>query len=116
MHKRQETLFPQLRQHKGFDEELSLEPVATRLEELLRAEEDVSDDVKVFFAEDCMNAQNYVDKLESGQVLLLENVRFYSNESSKKEDERLVMAKKIASYGDYCKFKKKYFVINLTLP
>jgi len=101
VHKRQETLFPQLRQYKGFDEELSLGPVAKRLEDLLRAEDDVSDDVKVSFAEDCLNAQKYVDALQPGQVLLLENVRFYSNESSKKESDRLAMAKKIASYGDY---------------
>lgn len=99
---RQETLFPQLRQYKGFDEELSLKPVATRLEELLRSDDDVSNgNLKVSFAEDCLNAQKYVDALQPGQVLLLENVRFYSDESSKKEFDRFAMAKKIASYGDY---------------
>ena len=70
----------------------SLKPVAARLEELLK--------VKVLFAEDSMAADVTVAELQPGQVLLLENVRFYKNESSKKEDERVVMAKKLASYGD----------------
>eukprot|EP00977_Amphora_coffeiformis_P003097 scaffold578_cov167-Amphora_coffeaeformis.AAC.44 len=70
----------------------SLRPVAARLEELLKT--------KVLFAEDSMAADDSVAALQPGQVLLLENVRFYKNESSKKEPERLVMARKLASYGD----------------
>ena len=70
----------------------SLRPVAARLEELLKT--------KVLFAEDSMAADESVAALQPGQVLLLENVRFYKNESSKKEEERLVMARKLASYGD----------------
>ena len=72
--------------------EHSLRPVAARLEELLKT--------SVLFAEDSMAADDSVNSLQSGQVLLLENVRFYKNESSKKEEERLVMARKLASYGD----------------
>ena len=72
--------------------QFSLRPVAARLEELLKT--------TVLFAEDAMAADTSVSSLKAGQVLLLENVRFYKNESSKKEDERLVMARKLASYGD----------------
>ena len=96
---RQEVLFPNLRQYQGYDEELSLKPVAKRLEELLN--ENGGERTKVLFAEDCMDAGQYVEQLQPGQVLILENVRFYSDEGSKKESERMVMAKKIASYGDY---------------
>ena len=90
---RQEVQFPQLRQYGGFEEELSLRPVAKRLEELLER--------PVIFAEDCMDAQRHIDNLKPGDVLLLENVRFYSEESAKKEEDRMLMATKLASYADY---------------
>ena len=90
---RQETQFPQLRQYGGFEEELSLKPVAKKLEEIMGQ--------PVHFAEDCLDAEQSVKKLRPGDILLLENVRFYSDESSKKEDERRVMAEKLASYADY---------------
>ncbi|KAL7568531.1 hypothetical protein ACA910_002646 [Epithemia clementina (nom. ined.)] len=76
----------------------SLLPVSARLEELLKKENPSC--LPVLFAEDCLDAKSQVDSLAEGQVLLLENVRFYKNESSKKEEERLVMAKTLASYGD----------------
>lgn len=79
-------------------EEFSLRPVAQRLEEMMKVENDAS--LPVLFAEDSLKADDYVSQLQAGQILLLENVRFYKNESSKVEDERLAMAKKIASYGD----------------
>ena len=72
--------------------EHSLAPVATRLGELLK--------VSVAFSPDALAAEDQVATLQPGQVLLLENVRFYKNESSKKQDERTVMAQKLASYGD----------------
>lgn len=77
----------------GYEEAYTLLPVAARLEELLGKH--------VFFAPDCMAADNEVAQLKPGDVLLLENVRFYADEGSKKEAERMVMAKKLASYGDY---------------
>ena len=73
--------------------EHSLAPVATRLAELLK-------DTTVAFAPDALAADAQVAALQPGHVLLLENVRFYKNESSKKQDERTVMAQKLASYGD----------------
>jgi phosphoglycerate kinase len=89
---RQEVQFPQLRQYQGFEEELSLQPVAERLEKLLEQ--------PVVFAPDCLGADDLVSQLKAGDVMLLENVRFYSDEGSKDEAERLAMAAKIASYGD----------------
>jgi phosphoglycerate kinase len=88
---RQASQFPQLRQYQGFEEELSLRPVAERLKELLGQE--------VAFAQDCMDAQAEVDRLRAGDIILLENVRFYSDESSKKEGK--VMAEKLSEYADY---------------
>lgn len=88
-------LMSHLGRPKGVDPALSLQPVATRLQELL------GENTKVAFAKDCLDADQVVSQLEPGQVLLLENVRFYSAEGSKKEEERMEMASKIASYGDY---------------
>jgi phosphoglycerate kinase len=87
---RQAAQFPQLRQYQGFEEELSLKPVAERLAELLGK--------NVAFAPDCMDAQDEIAKLKAGDVMLLENVRFYSDEASKKDT---VMSQKLASYTDY---------------
>ena len=90
---RQEAQFPQLRQYQGFEEELSLKPVADRLQELLSK--------PVVFAHDCMTAENEISNLKAGDVLLLENVRFYSDEGAKKEADRLSMSEKLAKYADY---------------
>ncbi|MGH8015310.1 MAG: phosphoglycerate kinase, partial [Candidatus Zixiibacteriota bacterium] len=56
--------------------EFSLRPVAARLAELL--------DQEVFFAEDCIGpeASNLADKLEPGECLLLENLRFHPEEET----------------------------------
>lgn len=93
-------VFPHLRKYNGFDDELTLRPVAAQLSKLLN-ESRLSPWVDVKFAEDCLNADEEVASLEPGQVMLLENVRFYSDENSRKESERRFMAQKIASYGDY---------------
>eukprot|EP01010_Urceolus_cornutus_P004474 NODE_700_length_1409_cov_279.672059_g530_i0.p1 GENE.NODE_700_length_1409_cov_279.672059_g530_i0~~NODE_700_length_1409_cov_279.672059_g530_i0.p1 ORF type:complete len:411 (-),score=136.84 NODE_700_length_1409_cov_279.672059_g530_i0:102-1334(-) len=76
----------------GYEEALSLKPIAEHLTTLLGK--------PVQFAPDCMNAGEEVAKLKSGDVLLLENLRFYSNEGSKDEAARLEMAKRLASYAD----------------
>lgn len=80
------------------EDEGSMKPVAARLEELLKKED--ASTKEVLFANDCLDAQAMVDSLSNGQALVLENLRFYKNESSKKEEERAVMAKTLASYGD----------------
>jgi phosphoglycerate kinase len=76
----------------GYEEEFSLKPVADHLATLLGK--------PVAFAADCMNAGDDVANLKPGDVLVLENLRFYPNEGSKKEEERMEMAKKLASYAD----------------
>ena len=91
--KKEETDFVFLRKYHGYSEESTLEPVAARLSELLGKQ--------VEFAHDCLNAKKQVESLTPGQVLLLENVRFYKEENSKVEADRLKMAAVLAEYGDY---------------
>eukprot|EP00993_Chasmostoma_nieuportense_P000919 NODE_1844_length_1359_cov_535.176136_g1752_i0.p1 GENE.NODE_1844_length_1359_cov_535.176136_g1752_i0~~NODE_1844_length_1359_cov_535.176136_g1752_i0.p1 ORF type:complete len:413 (-),score=130.85 NODE_1844_length_1359_cov_535.176136_g1752_i0:57-1295(-) len=76
----------------GYEEEFSLQPVAKHLGTLLGKE--------VAFAPDCMNASAEVGKLKSGDLLVLENLRFYPNEGSKAEESRMEMARRLASYAD----------------
>jgi 3-phosphoglycerate kinase len=103
---------------KGFEEAFTLKPVAEALSEKLG--------IAVKFAPDCMAADDIVSGILPGEVVLLENTRFYKAEDGKvkKDDEkkgihlteeefqtkkaelkaaRQEMAKKLASYGDiYC--------------
>ncbi len=71
-------------------ETLSLKPVAIRLSEILGRE--------VTFAEDCIGpeASNPVDKMEEGDCLLLENLRFHSEEESNSAD----FSRKLAALAD----------------
>lgn len=73
-----------------FVPELSLEPVARRLSELLGLE--------VRFAEDCIGpeAANVVGKMQAGDVVLLENLRFHEGEKKNEPD----FARKLAELGD----------------
>lgn len=70
--------------------ELSLKPVARRLKELLGR--------KVIMAPDCVGekVKELVTDLKSGEVLLLENLRFHSEEE--KNDENF--ARQLASFGE----------------
>jgi len=100
---------------KGYEPEFSLKPVAEHLAAVLGQE--------VKFAPDCMAADEIVSALKPGEVVLLENTRFYKAEDGKvkKDDEkkgihltdeefaqkkaelkakRQAMAQKLASYGD----------------
>jgi phosphoglycerate kinase len=72
--------------------ELSLAPVAIRLGELLGK--------KIAFSSEIIGAASAVSALSSGDVLLLENIRYEAAETSKDEAERLVLAKELASYAD----------------
>jgi phosphoglycerate kinase len=71
--------------------ELSLAPVAKRLGELLK--------INIQFSSDITGADAKVSELKSGQILLLENIRFEAAETSKDEAERTELAKKLARYG-----------------
>ena len=56
------------------------------------------DKVNIYFSTECIGeqAKKYAESLRSGEVLLLENVRFYPEEEQGDVD----FAKEIASYGD----------------
>src|SRR3977135_2681619 len=73
----------------GVEPELSLRPVGMHLEKPLHHE--------VHFAEDCVGepARAAVGKLQSGQVLLLENVRFHPEE----EEDDPEFAGRLAALG-----------------
>ncbi len=83
-------LMSHLGRPKGKSSEFSLAPVATRLSELLQK--------PVHFAPDCIGAEaeTAVNALQNGEVLLLENVRFYKEEEANDSD----FAKKLASLGE----------------
>ena len=74
--------------------ELSLEPIAARLAELLGK--------PVAFATDITgdSAKAVVAGLQDGDVALLENVRFDPRDQSKVIDERAAMAKELAAFAD----------------
>jgi phosphoglycerate kinase len=73
-----------------FVQTMSLKPAAVRLSELLGKE--------VQFAEDCIGpeASNLIDKLKSGECLLLENLRFHVEETANDPE----FARKLASLAD----------------
>jgi phosphoglycerate kinase len=75
---------------KGVDPELSLRPVATALSKLL--------DKEVHFAEDCVGeaAHAAVGRLQAGDVLLLENVRFHPEEEANDSE----FARRLAALGE----------------
>ena len=76
------------------DERYSLEPAAVRLGELLGQ--------PVFFATDTVGseARGVVKALDRGGVVVLENLRFNTGETSKDEQERRDFAAKLADFGD----------------
>jgi phosphoglycerate kinase len=75
---------------KGVDDKLRLTPVAKRLSELLGKE--------VIKTDDCIgdDVSAKVGAMQNGQVLLLENVRFYKEEESNDSE----FAKKLAANAD----------------
>jgi len=95
---------------KGYEAEFSLKPVAEHLAKVLGR--------KVQFAPDCLKAEAPVAALKPGDVLMLENTRFYKEEEAsvkqaegmsdeeykqKKADmkeKQKAMAQKLATYGD----------------
>ena len=98
------------RPKKNPDPKYSIKPIIKHLEELLNR--------PVQFADDCMKAADQVNALKPGEVLVLENLRFYAEEEGKprgieKGEEGYDEAKKavkasqkeftktLASYGEY---------------
>ena len=72
--------------------ELSLAPIAKKLGELLNQE--------VLFSLEITGIADKARALKSGQILLLENIRFLSSETSKEESERMKLATELSTYGD----------------
>ena len=98
------------RPKKNPDPKYSIKPIIKHLEELLNR--------PVQFADDCMKADDQVAALKPGEVLVLENLRFYAEEEGKprgieKGEEGYDEAKKavkasqkeftktLAGYGEY---------------
>ena len=72
--------------------DLSLAPIAERLGELLNTE--------VEFSGEITGQINRAHSLKAGQILMLENIRFISAETSKDEQERNLLAKELSTYAD----------------
>ena len=76
--------------------EFTLKPAADRLAELV--------DAKVTLAPDVIGAEvkALVDEVKAGEILVLENVRFYKEEEGKgcTAEEQEAFAKELASFGD----------------
>ena len=83
-------LMSHLGRPKGKEEKYSLKHIVSKVSEVLN--------VPVLFASDCRGevAQNAANSLQPGQVLLLENLRFYAEE----EAGDVAFAKELASLGD----------------
>lgn len=75
--------------------ELSLAPIAKRLGELIK--------YPVYFASDVVgsSAQQAVKNLKSGEVVLLENVRFEAAETSKDDEQRKGFAAQLTAFADF---------------
>ncbi|CAB4900069.1 unannotated protein [freshwater metagenome] len=72
--------------------DLSLAPVAEKLSELLKRE--------VKFSTEITGVIKQARDLKPGEILMLENIRFESYETSKDESERIKLATELATYGD----------------
>ncbi len=74
----------------GIDENLRMNPIAKRLEKLLGK--------KTLKLDDCIGeeVESFVSRMASGDVILLENVRFYKEEEANDE----MFAKKLAALAD----------------
>lgn len=83
-------LMSHLGRPKGFQEEFSLKHIVTKVEDILG--------VGVTFVPDCIGeeAETAVANLKPGQVLLLENLRYYKEETAGDE----TFARKLSKLGD----------------
>jgi len=83
-------LMSHLGRPKGVEAKYSLQHIVAKTEEILCQ--------KVHFASDCIGevAENAAKNLQSGEILLLENLRFYAEE----EKGDVVFAEKLAQLGD----------------
>ncbi|MFM1825590.1 MAG: hypothetical protein RLZZ37_225 [Actinomycetota bacterium] len=75
--------------------ELSLKPIANRLSQLVNK--------NIEFVEDINNPElaNKINSLKPGEILMLENIRFEKDETSKDQSERNRLAQKLAQFADF---------------
>ena len=83
------------RPKNGPSDEFSLAPVAKRLGELLKK------DVKFSSEITGVSVRKLASSLKPGEIILLENIRFESAETSKDESERAAFARELAAYADF---------------
>ncbi len=78
---------------EGHDQKYSIAPVAKRLTEIIGRSRPA-----IRFASDCVGIQieEHIDKMNKGDILLLENLRFHKEEESNDPD----FSKKLASLAD----------------
>ena len=83
-------LMSHLGRPKGVEAKYSLQHIVSKTEEILGQ--------KIYFASDCIGeiAENAAKNLQAGEILLLENLRFYAEEEKGDVD----FSKKLASLGD----------------
>ena len=83
-------LMSHLGRPEGVQEEFSLKYIVNKVSEIIG--------VQVKFASDCVSDEAFKmsENLQNGEVLLLENLRFYAEEKKGDED----FAKKLAKHGD----------------
>ena len=102
-------LMSHLGRPKGVDKKFSLEHIVYKVEELLGQ--------KIQFCPDCMKADEAAKNLKPGEVLLLENLRFYAEEEGKPrglsddatdEDKKAAKAKVKESQKEFTKHLASY--------
>ena len=78
------------RPKNGFENSFSLTPVANRLSDLL--------DLPILLAKEISDLSSKSHAIN--KIQMLENIRFFSEETSKDENERLAFAKQLAEFGE----------------
>ena len=78
------------RPKNGFENTFSLAPVASRLSELL--------EIPVFLAKELSDLTS--TSTATNKIQMLENIRFFPQETSKDEEERLSFANQLAKFGE----------------
>ncbi|WP_445456323.1 phosphoglycerate kinase [Flavobacterium sp. HNIBRBA15423] len=83
-------LMSHLGRPKGFEDKYSLQHIIVSVEEILG--------YKIKFVKDCigLEVEKAVENLQKGEILLLENLRFYNEE----EKGDLAFAEKLSKFGD----------------
>lgn len=88
------------KEKSGYDKKFSLKPVVKRASELLKKSIKFIEDKKIGRADDqnlyFAKAKKEIDKMKAGEMVILENMRFFPEEAKEITD----LSKKLASLGD----------------